>query len=79
MPEPEKPAETLGQRLKRLSQSPATGGDRFVKGTGLGPISVHSASSSEKVPEPELSREQLKSLTLDFLDLLAKTPPPSEE
>ena len=38
MPESEKP-ETIHQRLKRLSLN-SQPGDKFVKGTGLGPVTV---------------------------------------
>jgi hypothetical protein len=50
--EQNEPIETLHQRLKRLSQSSRTG-ERFVKGSNLGPITVHSIPATELKPPDE--------------------------
>lgn len=61
---------TFHQRLKQLSQTPRTpGSPRFVKGTGLGPISFIPLPASlplEETPAQESS------------DLLGDTEPPKQ-
>lgn len=78
--------QSFHRRLKQLSRTPRTpGSPRFVKGTGLGPISVIGMPSIppfEETPAPEpspdLSKDQLKALLVDVLDLLADSKPPKQ-
>ena len=51
---PEQLKETLHERLRRLSQHTQSGG-KFVKGSNLGPITVHSSDSSKSPKPPKTS------------------------
>ena len=66
--------QTINDRLRELSRNPRTGGSKFVKLSGLGPISMIPIPSIPP-PPPDLSREQLKALLIDFLDLLIDSKP----
>lgn len=75
--------QSIHQRLKQLSRTPRTGGSKFVKITGVGPISVIGMASIPPLEEsptqessPDLSKEQLKKFLIDFLNLLADSKPP---